>query len=250
MHRFFLAFIVLCSSVCTVRAQIDTINTSTLKLNLAAFREAKRTYAVFFEDSLGHRLSSADLWDRSIRLTTTPSGQKIYQFDWQWFQKDSLLANVSATGLLPSLAPLTHRATYTKRGNRRFVFNGTTVTVPVADQHTAKDSSFRAIMNPPAFLFPMDLEIFPLLPFKRIGQEFAIAFYEPGSPSASYYRLTVTGKEDLQVGGDAKLNCWILKIDYGQQGVYATFWISDQNREVVKMREYFRGRYRYKVKIY
>ncbi|WP_080054839.1 hypothetical protein [Spirosoma aerolatum] len=250
MHRFLLAFLLLGSLVNTVSAQIDTINTANLRLNVAAFREVKRTYAVFFEDSLGHRLSSADLWDRTIRLSATSTGQKIYQFNWQWFQKDSLLANVTTTGLFPSLAPLTHRATYTKRGNRNFVFNGTTVTIPAADQHTAKDSSFRVIMNPPAFAFPMDLEILPLLPFKRVGQEFAIAFYEPGSPSASYYRLTVTGKEDLSIGGATTINCWLLKIDYGQQGVYATFWISDQSREVVKMREYFRGRYRYKVKIY
>ncbi|GAB4029801.1 DUF3108 domain-containing protein [Spirosoma gilvum] len=250
MLRCLLVLFLLSTTFSKASAQIDTINTSNLKLNLAAFRDAKRTYAVFFEDSLGHRLSSADLWDRTIRLTTTPTGQKTYQFDWQWYQKDSVLANVTATGLLPSLAPLTHRATYTKRGKRNFIFTGTTVTIPVADQHTAKDSSFRVVMNPPAFEFPMDLEIFPLLPFKRVGQEFAIAYYEPGSPSANYYRLTVTGKEDLVVGGATKVNCWLLKIDYGQQGVYATFWISDQNREVVKMREYFRGRYRYKVKIY
>ncbi|QDK78388.1 hypothetical protein EXU85_07130 [Spirosoma sp. KCTC 42546] len=250
MRRFFLLICLLECAFLSASAQLDTINTANLKLNVAAFREAKRTYAVFFEDSTGKRLSSADLWDRTIHLSSSPTGQKIYQFDWQWYQKDSLLAHVTATGLLPSLAPLTHEATYTKRGQRNFVFTGTTVTIPTASRRTAKDSAFSVVMNPPAFEFPMDLEILPLLPFKKVGQEFAIAFYEPGSPAANYYRLTVTGKEDVVVGGNASINCWLLKINYGQPDVFATFWISDKNREVVKMREYFRGRYRYKVKLY
>lgn len=250
MRRFFLLIGLLGSGFLSASAQIDTINTANLKLNVAALREAKRTYAVFFADSAGKRLSSADLWDRTIHLSTSPTGQRIYQFDWQWFQKDSLLAHVTATGLLPSLAPLIHDATYTKRGKRNFVFTGTRVTIPTASQRTAKDSAFSVTMNPPAFEFPMDLEILPLLPFKKVGQEFAIAFYEPGSPEANYYRLTVTGKEDVLVGGSDTINCWLLKIDYGQPDVYATFWISDQNREVIKMREYFRGRYRYKIKLY
>ncbi|WP_461104659.1 hypothetical protein [Spirosoma koreense] len=232
-------------------AQIDTLNTTNLKVNLAAFRDGKRTYAVFFEDSAtGKRLTTPDLWDRTIRLVTSPTGQKTYQFGWKWYQKDSLIADVTATGVLPSLAPLTHDATYAKRGSRNFVFNGSTVSIPVAHRHTAKDSSFAVVMNPPAFEFPMDLEILPLVPFKNVGQQFAIAFYEPGSPASNYYRLTVIGREDLPVGGNARINCWLLKIDYGQRGAHATFWISDQHREVVKMREYFQGRYRYKVKLY
>ncbi|RYF80082.1 MAG: hypothetical protein EON98_13860, partial [Chitinophagaceae bacterium] len=99
------------------------------------------------------------------------------------------------------------------------------------------------------FEFPMDLEIFPLLPFKKAGQVFAIAFYEPGTAQSNYYKLTVTGKEALPLVGAQTVNCWLLRIDYAP-GSYATFWITDKTREVVKMREYFRGRYRYKVRLY
>ncbi|UHG89650.1 hypothetical protein [Spirosoma oryzicola] len=250
MKQLFLAISLLVSSLLSAQAQIDTINTNTLKLNVSAFKESKRSYAVFFEDSTGKRLTSADIWDRTIRFSKSATGQKTYVFDWKWFSKDSLIGHVTTTGLLPSLAPLTHDATYAKRGARNFVFNHNIVTIPTASRRTAKDSTFKVVLNPPAFAFPMDLEILPLLPVKKVGQEFALAFYEPGSPTSNYYRLTVTGKEDLPVGGNAKVNCWLLKIDYGQQGAYATFWISDQSREVLKMREYFRGRYRYKVKLF
>ena len=237
-------------SLISAQAQIDTINTTSSKLNLAAFKESKRTYAVFFEDSTGKRLTSADLWDRTVRLSRNSSGQNVFQFDWHWYRKDTLIAQVAVTGSLPSLAPLTHNATYHKRGDRNFVFSGNTVTIPDASKRTAKDSAFSVVMNPPAFEFPMDLEILPLLPFKKVGQQFAIAFYEPGSPASSYYKLTVTGKDDLVISGTTKINCWVLQIDYGQQGARATFWIADQAREVLKMREYFAGRYRYKVKLY
>ncbi|GAB3543097.1 hypothetical protein [Spirosoma fluminis] len=248
MKQLFVLSCLLLSSP-AANAQVDTINTTSHKLNLSAFKEGKQTYAVFFEDSTGKRLGSADLWDRSIRFSTNAAGQKLYQFSLDWYRKDTLIAQVTATGQAANLAPLTHTGNYFKRGERNFVFNGATVTVPAASRRTAKDSTFNVVMKPTAFEFPMDLEILPLLPFKKVGQQFAVAFYEPGSPSSNYYRLTVEGKENLLISGNTKISCWLLKIDYGQQS-HATFWIADQAREVLKMREYFRGRYRYKVKLY
>jgi hypothetical protein len=125
MRKLLLLTLLCCGFFLTAQAQIDTINTASLKLNMAAFKEAKRSYAVFFEDSTGKRLTSADIWDRTIRFSKSATGQKIYEFDWTWFQKDSLLAHVTATGLLSSLAPLTHEATYTKRGTATLSLPGT-----------------------------------------------------------------------------------------------------------------------------
>ncbi|WP_461040818.1 hypothetical protein [Spirosoma harenae] len=45
----FLLFLGLFCAVFSANAQIDTINTTNLKLNLSAFRETKRTYAVFLK---------------------------------------------------------------------------------------------------------------------------------------------------------------------------------------------------------
>jgi hypothetical protein len=230
-------------------AQVDTINTATGKLNMAALKEGKSSYLVYFEDSVGNRIGSGNIWDRSIRFGNDGEN-KTYQFEWKWYMKDSLFATVNATGLLPSLRPLTHKADYVKRGKSAFVFNEGVVTVPDADKKDKKDSAFKVELSMPAFEFPMDLEVFPLLPFKKVNQQFAIAFYEPGSPKADYYNLTVTGKEDLPLPGGGKVNCWLLKIDYKMQGSYAIFWISDTTREVLKMKEEFRRRFRYKVKLY
>jgi hypothetical protein len=175
-------------------AQVDTINTDNLKLNIAALKEGMASYVVFFEDSLGNRITSADIWDRSIRFSADATGQKLFHFDWTWWRKDSLESTVQATGLLPSLKPLVHNADYVRRGKFAFAFDNNTVTIPPAYQKTGKDSAFKVVMDPPAYEFPMDLEIFPLLPFRKTGQQFAIAFYEPGTAKSNYYKLTVTGK--------------------------------------------------------
>ena len=231
------------------QAQVDTLNPTLQKLNVKALKEGKATYAVFFEDSLGNRLGSADLWDRSLQFSTDATGQAVYTFDWKWWRRDSLLMSVQATGLLSSLTPLTHNTVHAQRGQAAYRFDSNLVTVPATAQRTARDSAFRVALSPPAYSFPMDLETFPLLPFKKAGQKFAIAFYEPGSPRSAYYSLTVTGKEDLSLPGAQSVACWLLRIDYAP-GSYATFWISDKTREVLKMKEYFRGRYRYKVRLY
>lgn len=234
---------------CISWGQTDTLRPADGKLNMTAWRDSKSTYAVFFEDSTGKRLSSAALWDRTLRRTTQ-AGQSRYAFAWDWYQKDSLIAHVTTSGQWPSMAPLTHQATYTKGGKHQFVFRDNVVTIPDSARRTAKDSSFRVTMQPAAFSFPMDLELFALLPFKQVGQQFAMAFYEPGSPRSAYYPVRVTGRAPLPLVDQANLDCWLIQIDYGR-GSSATFWISDQPREVVKMKESIGGgRYRLKVKLY
>lgn len=230
-------------------AQVDTINTQTHQLNTAALKESRASYVVYFADSTGKRTAPIDIWDRSLQVTTNGHGQRIYRFDWSVYRKDTLAATVNATGLLPSFQPLTHDADYTGRGKLSFAFANEVVTVPQDKQRTARDSAFHVVLEQPAFEFPMDLELFALLPFKKTGQRFAMAFYEPGSPKSNYYPLTITGKEDLPLPGGQKTACWLLRIDYAP-GSYATFWIADKTREVLKMKEFFRGRYRYKVRLF
>ncbi|MFT3908554.1 MAG: hypothetical protein QM737_03965 [Ferruginibacter sp.] len=245
MRKIYFILYTCCLLPFTSMAQ-DTINTNNLKLNTAAFKTGSRSYAVFFTDSLGKRISSADIWDRKVNFL---ENNKTFEFTWQWWRKDTLMGDVKATGHFPSFKMISHEANYRNRGQSFYVFNNDVVTVPAIHQLTAKDSAFKVTLDPAGFEFPMDLELLPLIPFKKTGQEFLMAFYEPGTPKADYYKLTVTGKEDVELPAGAKVNCWMLKIDYAP-GTYATFWISDKTREVVKMKEFFRGRYRNKLLLY
>lgn len=232
----------------TASAQIDTINPTNARLQLAVWRDTSASYAVYFTDSAGRRTSSADIWDRQVRRIRA-NGQTHYEFNWQWYRRDTVIAQVRSTGAWPSLDPLTHQATYAGRGQRHYVFSDNVVRIADSARHTRQDSLFSVRLQPVAFAFPMDLELLPMLPIRRIGQQFAVAFYEPGSPSSAYYPVQVTGRERLALPGRAKIDCWLVRIDY-QPGSYATFWISERSRQVIKMREYARGRYRYKVLLY
>lgn len=164
--------------------------------------------------------------------------------------KDTLLASATGTGILSSMKPLSYRANYFKRGKTSYVFHANVVTVPVSDQHTHRDSTFSVSLNPPAFAFPMDLELYGLLPFKKPGQTFVMAFYEPGKNASAYYHVSVKAKENLALPGGTPADCWVLKVDYGAPGSFAYFWISALTREVLKVEEDFPGGKSYKVKLY
>lgn len=246
--KHFTLLIGLWSILATAQAQVDTITTANTKLDLSAWREGKATYAVFFEDSTGNRLSSADLWDRRLRRLET-GGETRYEFIWDWYHQDSLRAHVVTNGWWPSLAPLTHQTNYPGRGQRSFVFEGNRVSIPPSARRTAKDSLFKVETAQAAFAFSMDLEVLPRLPLRRVGQQFAIAFYEPGSPASAYYKALITARQPLSLPGQVRLDCWVLRLEYAP-GVYAQFWISEKPREVIKMQDSFRGRYRTKVKLY
>jgi hypothetical protein len=68
-------------------AQIDTIGASEGKLILSNQSAITRSYAVYFTDSMGNRTSSADIWDREMKLVTGPSGEQQTIFDWKWVLK-------------------------------------------------------------------------------------------------------------------------------------------------------------------
>ena len=230
----------------TLRAQtLDTITTKNQKTLVTHIVPIKHSYAVFFTDSTGKRTSSADIWDREIRRAKNAEGQELVEFEWRWWRKDSLLLQTKGICAFPSLELLEYTKTPTLAvKNENGILNVKTQT------RTKTDTAFTMPFDGKAFTFPMDLEIFGLLPMKSVGQKFSVPFYEPGSTSYKYYTCTVAGKERLVLQENAGIECWLLQIDYGQFGAYATFWVSESTGEILKMQEYFRGNYRYKIKLF
>lgn len=231
------------------QAQIDTINTTNHKLISNYLREGKSSYVILLEDSLGRRMGPTQIWDRAIQFSKDAKEQRLYTFNWKYYMKDTLYASYNATGYVATMAPLSHRMQVGKVLQRSVVFNGNQASVPEADRAVVRDKRFTsATLDPPAFSFPMDLEILPMLPIRNVGQEMAVAFYEPGMPASAYYKLTVQRKESLPIASGVTVDCWVLIIDYGPAS--ATFWISRKGREVLKTKDGFRGITRYKIKLY
>jgi hypothetical protein len=51
------------------------------------------------------------------------------------------------------------------------------------------------------------------------------------------------------LNADITTKCWLLKINYSKDS-YAIFWLTEKSKEVIKMKEYYKGNYRIKVKQY
>ncbi len=240
---FLIASLLACPSL---HAQtLDTITTKNQKIVVKNLVPIKHSYAVFFTDSIGNRTSSADIWDREIRRAKNSAGQDVIEFEWKMWRKDSLFLQTKGVCAFPSLELLEYTSA------PMLAVKNTEGILNVRMQTRMKtDTTFAIPFDGTPFTFPMDLEIWGLLPIKYAGQKFSVPFYEPGRGSYKYYTCTVVGKEQLVLQGTTGIDCWMLQIDYGQSGSYATFWIAQDSGEVLKMQESFRGVYRYKIKLF
>ncbi len=229
-------------------AQADTINAANNKLQLSRLREAKEVYLVYFTDSALNRKTTGDIWERNTRFTSL-NNQQVVEFTWNWYKNDSLMANIVNYCDRATLAPVYHKAVYKKRGTYAYDYQKDFMvpTDSVADNAAQKRG--KIALTIPVINWELDLETYPLLPIKKVGQQFDIAFFDPNEKAPSYHRYEVIGKEELQLNNDTKVKCWLLKIDYGKES-NAIFWLTEKSREVIKMKEYFRGNYRFKVKLY
>lgn len=115
-----------------------------------------------------------------------------------------------------------------------------------ASNNAAADYSID--LDYPVFNFEIDLETFALLPMKQ-DAIFAIPFFHAGnaySPPA-YYKMTVEGKESIEIAGIGKKKCWVLFMDYG--GKQPTrFWYTADARQFVKMEAEYNGLQIFKIR--
>jgi len=235
---------------CFLLAQVDTINTQTNKLLLRNLKESNTSYLVYTEDSATGEIHYSDVWVRSVSFTSFHNTPAV-AFGWKWYHHDSLYKSVSDVCSKATLAPL-YAYTNSKRvGVMAYNFNnGYMITADTVAGNNAKPATNIA-MNLPTYDWQWDMEIFELLPYKKLGQQFAIAFFDPndlnGKPD--YYMHTIIGEDTLVLNKEAQVKCWLLRIDYTKEA-YAIFWISQKSHEMLKMKNYYKGMFRYKVRLY
>ncbi len=227
--------------------QIDTINAVNNTLNIAKLKEGKVAYSVYFTDSAFNFKGAGDIWERTTRFSVQ-NDRKIVEFDWKWYHGDSLLAHVTNYMDRQTLAPLFHKAV-SKRGTIAYDYAGGYMVPSQSIENNAAMARSKVKMDIPIISWEQDLETYPLLPIKKIGQKFDIAFFDPNEKAPTYHRYEVVGKEILEMNADTKASCWLLKSDSGN-GNYSLFWLTEKSKEVVKMKEFYNGRYRFKVRLY
>lgn len=242
--------LILLSTALAATAQVDTINAKNNRLLTDRLKEGTAKYLVYQTDSLTGIVTSSDIWERSISFgSLAGSNQAVTLFEWKWYRNESLFRHVKAVADRKTLAPISENTLFKGFAFAGYRFDNGFLTPDSTLQGNRVNKAMKVALTPAIFNWELDMETFSTLPVNSVGQKFAIAFMDPNSPTPNYHVYEVTGAENLALNKEVSIKCWLLRINYGN-GAYAQFWISQQSHEVLKMREYFNGTYRYKVKLY
>lgn len=242
--------LILLTVTLTAVAQVDTINAKNNRLLTDRLKEGISKYLVYNTDSLTGTVTASDIWERTVTFgSLTGSNQAVTLFEWKWYRNESLFRHVKAVADRKTLAPVSEITLFKGFAFAGYRFDNGFLTPDTTLQGNRVNKNMKVPLNPAVFNWELDMETFSTLPITGVGQKFAIAFMDPNSPTPNYHLYEVAGAENLALNKEVSIKCWLLKINYGN-GSYAQFWISQQSHEVLKMREYFNGSYRYKVKLY
>lgn len=228
-------------------AQIDTISIAKKDLIISQLKPGLHQYLVYFERPKQKKIMMPMLWSRQVNFKKF-QGNDVVEIIQNWYASDTLLNRyIYSVSKRVDFSPIYH---YTKgtRGIEAFNFERNSILgSDTVMNNTKKDFDLRLVTS--TLNWELDMEILSTLPYKKIGQIFVINFYHPGGKTEpNFYQYKVIGSEII-LGSDTNgIDCWQLKISYGETE-WATFWVSKKSKEVLKMQEYFRGGYRYKVKL-
>ncbi len=124
--------------------------------------------------------------------------------------------------------------------------------MPLTDADTVANKklpwqAFQTAINQYSLNWHLDLEVFPLLPYK-LKTTYMIPFYEPGYMAPKFESYTVTSTAQLDGYDNTKVDCWLLT--HESKGYKEVFWISKKTHEVLKLEnEIGKDRWRYKIKL-
>lgn len=232
----------------------DTVVITADKVRTAYLKPGINRYLVYMKNGLDSNRIRYQMWTRTVGDTVL-NGKKALSIQQVWEDNDTIIHKVTAVCDAKTFATYLYNSWWKTAGKAQFDF--------VAKKAFVRNKELSDSMTQPAakkmydaftaasgqyFLnWHLDLEVFSILPYKD-GVTFMINFYDPGFAAPQLVAYTVTGSDVLKNIGDLQIDCWLLKhqsaIDNKE-----TFWISKKTREVVKLEQEFKGRYRYKIKL-
>ena len=230
----------------------DTITIDASKVNTSVLKAGVHRYLVYFKNGKDSSRIKYQVWTRAINFITYKDKQAI-SVTQEWEDNDTVIHKVYAVCDRKSFAPLYHES-WTRRGKATFDFLTKQAYVRdtlLTDADTARSKktmydAFKVALNQYTLNWHLDLEVFPILPYK-LNTTFLINFYDPGFSAPKYQAYTVTGSGTL-TGYDAQqIDCWLLSHEGTNNK--EVFWVSKKTNEVLKLEQEFGGRYRYKIKL-
>lgn len=252
MKKLNLIFIILGILFCQTKlfAQTDTVKCNNHVLVAKQLKRGLTKYLVYSEDSVSQIKSGISIWERNISLKKL-NNREIIVINQIWQGLDSINSRREITSQIDATTfiPLYHYTLSTASNGRKrteaFVFQKDSIKAP--DSSNINNKSFGIAIDQPVFNWELDIETFAQLPLKT-GKTFVIPFYHPGSKTLpAYYTYYVEGEESIPGLQHTNIICWRLVYRDDNTGNYSIWWLNKRTHTVVKMKEYYNGRFRYKL---
>jgi hypothetical protein len=232
----------------------DTVIIDASKVNTKVLVPGTHRYLIYFKLGKDSSRKMYQLWSRSIAFINYENKEAI-SVTQEWEDNDTVVHKTYSVLDKKDFATMYHESWWKKTGKAAFDFikkeakNRDTLLAQKTDSNSIKQQKAFEIACSQYFLnWHLDLEVFPLLPYKE-GVTFKINFYDPGFGPPKYVDYTVIGSGTLSGYNNQKMDCWLLKhgsLPRNQE----IFWISKQTKEVLKLEQEFAGgRGRYKIKL-
>ncbi len=243
----------LLNSIICWSQKTDTITITPERINTKVLIPGTHRWLVYFKMGADSPRTLFNIWSRTIKKIIHNDKDAI-EVTQVWEDKDSIMHTTRSISDAKDFRTLYHTSWWKQRGSSTFdfstgeyIFNGR----PLTPQDTAQRmkslrSAFDKAMNQYTLNWHLDLEVFPLLPYKN-NVTFLINYYDPGFQEPKWVPYTVTGSAKLAGLDGQMIDCWLL--EHTERNNKEVFWISKKTKEVLKLEQQFGQRFRYKIKL-
>ncbi len=231
-------------------AQVDTVTYYNHILLPKHLQPGRTKYLVYSEDSLTKLKSGISIWERTISTRKINNREVLFVYQvWKGLDtinsKREVLSQMDAATFSPLYHLTLFTASHVRKRENAFVFKKDSIIV--TDLASADNKTSAIALQQPVFNWELDMETFAQLPLKT-GKTFVIPFYHPGSKVLpALYTYKVEGEEQLEGLQNHLMKCWRLVHREESSANYSIWWISKATHTVIKMKEYYNGKFRYKL---
>ena len=243
----------LLNSLLSWSQKADTIKITPEQINTNVLIPGTHRWLVYFKMGADSPRTMFNIWSRTIHKITY-NGSDAIEVTQVWEDKDSVMHTTRSISDAKDFRTLYHTSWWKQRGSSTLDFSTGDFIInnqPLTKQDTAQRAkrlraAFDKAMGQYTLNWHLDLEVFPLLPYKN-NVTFLINYYDPGSIDPKWVPYTVTGSARLAGWDGQSVDCWLL--EHSNPNNKEVFWISKKTREVLKLEQQFGTRYRYKIKL-
>lgn len=233
----------------------DTIYIKPENINTRVLIQGTHRWLVYFKMGVDSPRKMFNIWSRNIERKQY-NGKDAIAVKQEWEDNDSIMHTTLSIADAKDFHTLYHESWWKQRGSTKFNFLSGEASIndkPLTASDTAMRAktirqAFDSALNQYTLNWHLDLEVFPLLPYKA-NRTFMINFYDPGSSKPKWVAYTVTGSGKLPGLDGKEADCWLLEHSDPSFNNKEVFWVSKQTKEVLKLEQQFGKRFRYKIKL-